>query len=274
MIGARLLAFVCVGVLVAVLLSGTKQHRSSVVVIVGGGLSGLCAAVEAQAAGVESVVLLEQETVLGGNSRLASSGLNGADTPAQRRVGIHDSVALFRDDTLRSGRGREQSELVERLVLDSASSIAFLEQQGGLNLSVVTLLGGQQRARTHRAYFGSGRATNVGLAIIQAMEVKVRTLPNVQIRTGTRVTRLLSDKDHLRVTGVELENGEHLLADSVILTTGGYSTDRDGLLTEYTPHLKDMPSTNGVWKSAGDGVRFGRQLGAQLSLMDAVRDLC
>lgn len=221
MLGPRAIVFVAIGVcLAAILLSKVITSPSErTVVIVGGGLSGLCAAIEAQKLGAR-VVLLEQEKVLGGNSRLASSGLNGVGTLAQKAAGIDDSEALFLEDTRKSGRGRDQPELVERLVFDSGDSIAFLEKEGGLNLSIVTLLGGQQRPRTHRASFGSARPTNVGLAIISAMEQRARGLPNVQIRTETRVSRLLTSTDGQTVTGVELESGEQLHADAVILTTG------------------------------------------------------
>lgn len=262
---------VFVGLLLAIFLSRLEAFsRPPVkVTIVGGGLSGLCAAIEALERGA-NVVLLEQEALLGGNSRLASSGLNGAGTEAQKNAGIDDNEALFFEDTRKSGRGQDQEELVRALVRHSRDAISFLERQGGLNLSIVTMLGGQQRARTHRAFFGSGRPTNVGLAIISAMEKRVRSFPNAEIRNVTRVAKLLTSSDGLRVTGVKLESGETLLSDAVILATGGYSTDRDGLIAEYTPELRGMPSTNAVWKSAGDGVRFGRQLGAQLQLMKNV----
>jgi succinate dehydrogenase/fumarate reductase flavoprotein subunit len=197
-------------------------------------------------------------------------GLNGVGTAAQKNAGIVDSEELFLEDTRKSGRGKDQPELVELLVHDARESISFLEQESGLNLSIVTLLGGHSRPRTHRASFGMGKPMNVGFAIISAMEKRVRGLQNVEVRTDARVTRLLTSEDGKSVVGVEIDKKEVNTGESVILATGGYSTDSDGLLAEFTPQLRGMPSTNGAWKSAGDGVRMGRQIGAQLNLMDAV----
>lgn len=184
---------------------------------------------------------------------------------------------LFVSDTLRSGRGKEQTELVHALVRDSADAITFLEQHLQTNLSVVSLLGGHSAARTHRAPAGP-KPLNVGLAIMQGLERAARASSLVSIVTNARATGLLSDATG-RVTGVKYvlkrdggeEEDQELHADAVVLATGGYSTDRTGLLAEYNSELTKLPSTNAVWRSAGEGVRMGRALGARLALMEYVQ---
>src|SRR5690348_10457310 len=47
------------------------------VAIIGSGLAGLCAAIEAERNGARSVLLIEKEPKIGGNSAKASSGING-----------------------------------------------------------------------------------------------------------------------------------------------------------------------------------------------------
>lgn len=261
--------------------AGAAVAKTRTVVIVGGGLSGLCAALEAQRAGAR-VVLLEQEAALGGNSAKASSGLNGAPTPWQRDQGIHDSVEAFVADTRKSGRGRDQPELVHILAHDSADAVAFLEREGGLELSIITLLGGHGVARTHRARL-TGRPTNVGLAIVQALERRVAQLADhIVVRTNARLKDVLLDTQG-RVRAVSYVNATssssssadavalNVECDAVIMATGGYATDREGLLRQHTPHLMALPSTNTPWRSAGDGVRIAQRLGAELALMDAVQ---
>ena len=49
------------------------------VLVVGGGLAGLCASIEAARRGAK-VTIIEKEAALGGNSMKASSGMNGANT--------------------------------------------------------------------------------------------------------------------------------------------------------------------------------------------------
>ncbi len=234
----------------------------------------MSAAIEAHRSGAH-VVLVEQEKTCGGNSRLASSGLNGAQTQAQKLQHIDDTVGLFVEDTRKSGRGRDQAELVDLLARNSAAAIDFLEKEGGLLLTVVSLLGGHSRPRTHRQAKGD-RPVNVGAAIMTAMERKVRSLaPPVDILVDTTVTELLVAEEGRRVRGVKASTagGEavEIVGDAVVLATGGYSSDSSGLLAEFTPHLRGLPSTNALWKTAGEGVRMGRKVGAELALMDAVQ---
>ncbi|RNE96712.1 NADH-dependent fumarate reductase-like protein, partial [Trypanosoma conorhini] len=76
--------------------------------------------------------------------------------------------------------------------------------------------------------------------------------------------------------GVEIVQADgaksRILADAVILTTGGFSNDKtsDSLLREFAPHLSGFPTTNGTW-ATGDGVKLARRLGATLVDMDKVQ---
>lgn len=56
-------------------------------IVVGGGLAGLSAAHTLLERGA-SVLLLDKCAFLGGNSTKATSGMNGAGTQAQRKLGI------------------------------------------------------------------------------------------------------------------------------------------------------------------------------------------
>lgn len=69
------------------------------VIIVGAGLAGLVAAAEAADAG-RSVLLLDQEPAqsLGGQAYWSFGGLFLVDSPEQRRLGVHDSLELARQD--------------------------------------------------------------------------------------------------------------------------------------------------------------------------------
>src|SRR6476620_5683922 len=69
------------------------------VVVVGAGLAGLVATCELADAG-RSVVLLDQESEanLGGQAWWSFGGLFLVDSPAQRRMGVHDSLELAWQD--------------------------------------------------------------------------------------------------------------------------------------------------------------------------------
>lgn len=69
--------------------TGPENNRSGIVVI-GGGASGLCAAVAAAEAGAENIAVLEKANTTGGNGRV-SVGFFAAESPAQQRLGINVS---------------------------------------------------------------------------------------------------------------------------------------------------------------------------------------
>jgi fumarate reductase flavoprotein subunit len=67
------------------------------VVVIGGGGSGLATAVAAAEGGAR-VALLERRAAVGGTTELSIGSLTAADTPFQRRRGIHDDAADLVED--------------------------------------------------------------------------------------------------------------------------------------------------------------------------------
>ncbi|MDP2437787.1 MAG: FAD-dependent oxidoreductase, partial [archaeon] len=105
------------------------------IVIIGGGLAGLSAALEAAelTEGEETrIVLLEKEGQLGGNSGKSSSGMNSVGTRTQEAAGVEDSPELFAHDTVLSGQGLSDLRLVEVLSARALSAFAFVENTTGL----------------------------------------------------------------------------------------------------------------------------------------------
>ncbi|GAQ80621.1 hypothetical protein KFL_000580150 [Klebsormidium nitens] len=246
------------------------------VVIVGGGLAGLTAALEV-VKNKGRVTIIEKCAKLGGNSAKASSGINGAETAPQNALGIPDSTALFKEDTLRSGKGRCAAELVDVLVNKSAGAIDAL-QSLGIDLSNIAQCGGHSRPRTHRAA-ATAKATNIGGVIMHTLIDHLHSLPPsaVQVLTNTRALELLQDSRTGRVKGVRCRVGDGsgegdraVEADAVVLATGGYSADREGLLQKHVPGVSRLATTNGAW-ATGDGVKLGLAIGAGSVDLDQVQ---
>eukprot|EP00693_Jakoba_libera_P002522 EC692423.1.p2 GENE.EC692423.1~~EC692423.1.p2 ORF type:complete len:217 (+),score=39.48 EC692423.1:33-653(+) len=106
-----------------------KQGRH--LLIVGGGLAGLSAAVEATRADRHvHVTIIEKLDACGGNSAKASSGMSAAVTNTQLLAGIPDTPQAYLKDTLSSGDGLSSEELVTRLVANSPAAIDFLQSFG------------------------------------------------------------------------------------------------------------------------------------------------
>ena len=260
------------------------------VVVIGGGLAGLCAAIEAYHCGA-SVVLIEKNASLGGNSAKATSGINGWGTRPQSELEIQDGAKYFERDTYLSGLGgKTDPGLVRVLSIKSAEAIHWLWRRFGIPLTILSQLGGHCRPRTHRAPDKSdGTPVPIGYTIMQTLiqYVKTRCTDRISVLCDTHVVELLHTSSaemdgHMRVhvrgvvyrkTGSEDPNENiELTSDAVILATGGFAADHtaSSLLTEFAPQLSAYPTTNGAW-ATGDGVKLARAIGAGLVDMDKVQ---
>ena len=100
------------------------------VVIIGGGLAGLSAAIEASASPNVHVTIVEKEARCGGNSAKATSGINGVGTQTQAKAEVVDTIPEFDADTHESGHGLCDPALVAMLTANSKAAVEFLEGHG------------------------------------------------------------------------------------------------------------------------------------------------
>lgn len=233
------------------------------IAIVGAGLAGLSASIEAASLNPNGKILvIEREAKVGGNSAKASSGINAAIST--------EDAPVFQQDTIKSGGGLSNEHLVNVLVKQSPDAIEFLKQNE-VDLSVLSQLGGHSAKRTHRNKSGP----NVGFAIVSALQKRLAQLPNIQLLTGATAQKFLLDTSSsgTKVRGLQVKKTDGELVDihssAVILATGGFSANRD-LLKRFAPGLENFPTTNGP-TAQGDGVLMAETLGAGLVLMDKVQ---
>jgi len=232
------------------------------VIVVGGGLAGLSAAHTVLERGGR-VLVVDKNAFLGGNSTKATSGINGALTNTQIKLGIKDSVEAFYEDTAKSARQLLRPEIARVMVGESAPAVQWLQDKFKLDLSLVSRLGGHSFPRTHR-----GKERFPGMTITYALmekleEISAKTPDLAKVITKARVTNLISENG--AVVGVEYEkDGQiHKAHGPVILATGGYGADfsDDSLLKKYRPDLLYLPTTNGD-HCTGDGIKLAIAAGA------------
>jgi FAD-dependent fumarate reductase len=254
-----------------------SQSAQKSVIVVGSGLAGLSAAYEAIKAG-SNVHMLERGAKTGGNSIKASSGINGAGTEYQRKIGVLKDDHFYEDSRRSAGTRFEQwkaagskasvdrERLIKQLTTESANAVNWLVHEIGVDLSIVAILGGHSIPRTHR---GSGKATP-GFAIVSALTKKLQEHPNFTLSTSAEVTRLDRDGDSGAVKGVHYsKDGQALTAEgTVVFASGGFAGDANGLLAKYRPDLQGMPSTNDA-QPGSHGLL--EEIGAPLVDMDSVQ---
>lgn len=243
------------------------------VIVVGGGLSGLSAAHTVLERGGR-VVLMDKNPFLGGNSTKATSGINGALTSSQRKLGIPDSPELFEEDTALSasaGKHKQSYPLGHVLASDSGPAVEWLMERFGLDLSKVSRLGGHSQPRTHRGKEKFPGMT-ITYALMEKLELLEKTTNDVKILMKTTVNKLI-EKDGA-VIGVEYttDGQTKQVFGPVIIATGGFAADfaKGGLLEELRPELLKLPTTNGPY-STGDGIKMIRAIGGDTIDLEAVQ---
>ena len=222
-------------------------HKSATIVVVGGGLAGMSAAISAADARA-NVILLEKEPRTGGNSAKATSGINGWGTDTQAESGVADEERYFERDTFRSGAGGQSDHgLVRTLSSKSADAVHWLKHRFGVPLTVLSQLGGHSAKRTHRAPPTNGRPVPIGWKITSTLKEAIDTefVGRIEVRCGQAVTRLVHEvraDGSKTVTGVEV-NGNHVInADAVVLATGGFGCcqSKDGLMGRFRPDVSAL----------------------------------
>ncbi|KAJ3264047.1 hypothetical protein HDU77_009455 [Chytriomyces hyalinus] len=244
----------------------------SQVIVVGGGLAGLSACHTVLERG-GNVLLLDKNNFLGGNSTKATSGINGAGTTAQQRLGIPDTSAIFYEDSAKSARAEIQPALTKVLTYQSGSAVEWIADSFKVDLSLVSRLGGHSHPRTHR-----GKEMFPGMTITYALMEKYEDLcksdPNrAKLIKKAKVNKLIKNEAGA-VIGVEYEvNGAVSKAfGPVVIATGGYAADfsETSLIKKYRPEIYDLPTTNGD-HCTGDGIKFSLAAGANSIHLDKIQ---
>lgn len=233
------------------------------VVIVGAGGAGMAAALQAQEAGMNPVIL-EKMPVAGGNTLKSSGGMNASETKFQEKAGIKDSNQLFFDDTLKGGNNTNDQDLLHYLVDNSAEAIDWLDTMG-ITLDNISYSGGASVKRIHRPTDGSAVGTYLVDGLLRNIQEKeIPLFVNADVKA-------INEKDG-KVTGVKVKiegQEKEIAGDAVVVTTGGFGSNKE-LIEEKRPDLKGYVSTTSKG-STGDGIKMIKSLGGALVDMDQIQ---
>ena len=224
----------------------SDRIHTTEVLIIGGGLTGLRAALAASEAGREVTILWKGPG--------ASPGIMGFNAP----VGPQDSEEIFFDDTMRSGTGINRRALARVLVQGTRGVVADLERRGmefAGGSSGYDLLQPLGCSHPRLVHYNSSTGIEIGKLLLRGIEER-----GVKIFRGTAATDLIvHDGKVIGACGIDTGNGRFLgfHSKAVVLTTGGC-----GNLYPLTTYPSDI---------CGDGYAMAFRAGAELIDMEFVQ---
>lgn len=234
----------------AALLPKPKRSEKFDVVVIGTGLSGLCAAVAAANDGTK-VAVLEKAPMPGGNSKFAG-GLIAVPADSSK-----EKKDEYFEDFMKKSSGKGNAALTRVLAEQSGDGVEWLKQQGAELTDPVTVAGYRVKSVIFKpsAYKG--------------MPKGLETLRNVLAKKGgkifykTKAQQLIMD-DQGAVSGVRAKDASGLkdfTGKAVVICTGGYGANKQMLETFVDPNADDMMLRGDV-NATGDGLEMAREAGA------------
>ncbi|MBE7194082.1 MAG: FAD-binding protein [Gordonia polyisoprenivorans] len=260
------------------------------VVVVGLGIAGGCAAVEAATAGAR-VLVLERAAQAGGTTALAGGHFYlGGGTAVQQATGFEDSAEEMERYITAVSRDPEPDK-IHAYCVDSVDHFEWLENLGfAFERSYYPEKAVVQPETQGLMYTGNekvwpfkdmakpaprGHKVPVpgdtgGAAMVVELLVKRLAELGVEVRYETGARNLVVD-DEGSVTGVAWRSisGEHgvIGARGVIIAAGGFVMN-PAMVAEHVPWLTEKPFVLGNTYDDGLGLRMGVSAGAVLKHMD------
>jgi fumarate reductase flavoprotein subunit len=229
-----------------------NQGFDTDIVVIGSGVSGLAAAIEAAIGGAR-VVVFEKQPSLGGTSNFFS-GIFAVESDMQKE----QYIAYNRDQAFKNfmeyNHWRANPALVRNLINRSANTIAWL-QSFGLEFPQVTI-NMPDAPRTYHVVKGGGEA--VVKALVDRAKEK-----GVVIKVASPVKRIVKGKSGPSGVVVEIEGEDiDVSCKAVIIASGGYANNKEWIKKYAGFDLGETAMAIGNTGKMGDGIRMAWEMGA------------
>lgn len=250
-----------------------QAERSADVVIIGGGGTGLAAAVTAADAGA-SVIVLEVNGIAGGNLVVSGGVYNTPAPELQGPQGIEDSPELYKKQTLEGGDNVANPDLVETLAVNAHDGYLWLKEIGVEFVDKVIQAPGALHPRSINT------TAPLGTGLINAYLHQLENYDKAEILYETKAVSLIQENG--RVTGVKATNpdGSELTVKAskgVIIATGGFSKNSEMVMeyrnAEKWPQISEKSVSTNMSSIQGDGIRMAQAVGADVVDMDQMQFL-
>jgi len=247
---------------------GTAQAgRPADLVVIGGGLAGLAAAITAADAGA-SVIVIDKRYRFGGSAMGAGGSFSAAGSRLQRARNIEDSPAKHFEDAVRIGKGKADPALLRLYTEQAAPTQEWLE-----SLGVEFDPAGPRFAFEHELYKTArtcdAKGGGPGFITVLGRHFNERVAAGrITFHGETAARRLVMQGGGTTGVIVTDEDGRDrtLRGRAVLLACGGYGSNR-AMLRKYNPTLANALTVTSKY-ATGDGIRIAEAAGAALVNMN------
>ncbi|OWZ84669.1 FAD-dependent oxidoreductase [Natranaerobius trueperi] len=233
-----------------------QEAEKTDVVVVGGGASGLMAAIEADEAG-KDVILLEKMPALGGSTIRSQASFLAVDSSINEELEIEPSKESLVDFLVEQGDGEVNEELITRLVGISGDTVDKLLDKG-VPFNTEQLSTGTP----HSSEKWRVRTEGEGPGLISALQ-DIIDETSIDLRLESSAISLLEEDNE--VVGVEVESNDEVYeieSQKVILATGGFDRNEE-LMEELNSDYDNNVSLTGIGNT-GDGLTMAKEMGADI----------
>lgn len=237
------------------------------IVVIGGGPAGMATALEASKNGA-SVLLLEADTLLGGNAARSTGYLAFQGFEMQHREGLDDNAEIFFKDMVNEIKRQEETYGIE---FDAELAKVFAKESATTYDWLVELGFEFNRFLPRPLQHSVNRMVDVtDTSMFTKVFSDVLEKNDVDVRTSTRARRLLLEDN--QIVGVQTDKESFRANMGVVLAAGGYQAN-SSIRKKYQPeHMATTPYL-GTHHDVGDGHIMGQEVGGELINMTMIPPL-
>ncbi len=242
------------------------------IVVLGSGIAGSCAAVEAYDLGMDVLLVTAAGGITECDCTLSGGSLAGCGTELQEAAGIEDDVEVMVKDILRCGGEMNDPDVIRAWAMISGETVDWLEELGCEVSETIVNASSNSIDRCHRSLpVGDGLGWMLGLE--KAIEER-----DLNVMFETRGTKLYRDEKG-RVVGclIQMPDGTEKTVRAlkgVVLATGGLGNSKE-MWSRYNPYTGWVIENarkvvfTGSDANHGDGIAMATAIGADASFSPA-----
>lgn len=234
------------------------------VVVIGGGGTGICAALAVRDAGLD-VLLLEQDKSLLGTTSMSTGLIPASGTDSQKSRGIEDSPEIFAADIMAKTKGEADPVVVRACTETSVDTVNWLKETHNVDLNLIDgfLYPGHSKMRMY------GMPNRSGAELMGALSAAAETAEVDILTEALAETLYATSNGHITGVKVTRPDGtyENIGCDMLILACCGFAGDGQ-LVKKYIPEM-EKAVFHGHPGNKGQAMIWGEALGAELGDMSA-----